>query len=588
MDRSVTKERLVRHVRGSSRARSAEWALKSACLFASLGAISVFAQTAVTPDDLLRRQSEQIQDIKARNDPQSAVRSDEPETRLVKRIPVAEVPCIPITTVQLTGEFAEDLANALAGEDGHDSPRGKCIGSQGVQVLIDRVQNALVARGLITTRVHAPDQDLNSGTLVLEITPGRVGAIRAADSTVSPIKASAYAFSEGQVLNLRDVEQTVENVRRLAGADLKVEIVPSENAGFSDLVLSYAEGRSIWANLGVDDTGSRSTGKWQGNLALHWDNPLNRADSLYLGVGGDLGDRWAGPRGTDNHLVSYSIPFGHWSLQGSASRSRYTQEVAGAFQNYTFHGRSADARLKLERVAHRSADARTMVSLEGFSRRSENYIDDTEVLVQRRRTGGWELSTEHTQYLPASTWSFEYRYRRGTGAFGAIPAPEEIFNEGTSRMRLSQVLVRYQTSWPALGLPGQAPGFSSVWRSQWAHTPLTPQDRFCFGGRHTVRGFDGASNMCGDSGWTSRNEVTFALPEVPVQLYAAIDAGRARGPSAPPSSWLLGWVTGFRSSLRLEKSTQLQLDAFIGIPLRKPSWFSSSDYTGGFNLQVLF
>ena len=94
--------------------------------------------------------------------------------------------------------------------------------------------------------------------------------------------------------------------------------------------------------------------------------------------------------------------------------------------------------------------------------------------------------------------------------------------------------------------------------------------------------------MCGDSGWTSRNEVTFALPEVPVQLYAAIDAGRARGPSAPPSSWLLGWVTGFRSSLRLEKSTQLQLDAFIGIPLRKPSWFSSSDYTGGFNLQVLF
>ena len=588
MDRSATKWRLVRQTRVRVLAHGAVRALKSACLCASFGALSVFAQTVETPDDLLRRQSDQIQDIKARNDPQSAVRSDEPESRLVKRIPAAEEPCIQIAAVKLLGAFAGDLTNTLAGEDGNDPPQGKCIGSQGVQTLIDRVQNALIARGLVTTRVHAPDQDLNSGTLVLEITPGRVGTIRAAGSPVSPIKTSACAFSEGQVLNLRDIEQTVENVRRLAGADLKVEIVPSETPGFSDLVLSYATGRPIWANLGIDDTGSRSTGKLQGNLALHWDNPLNRADSLYLGVGGDLGDRWSGPRGTDNHLVSYSIPFGYWTLQGSASRSRYTQQVAGAFQNYAFHGRSGDARLKLERVAYRSADARTIVSLEGFSRRSENYIDDTEVLVQRRRTGGWELAAEHTQYLPTSTWNFEYRYRRGTGAFGAIAAPEELFNEGTSRMRLSQVQVRYQTVLPSLGLPGLAPGFSSTWRSQWAHTPLTPQDRFCFGGRYTVRGFDGASSMCGDSGWSSRNEVTLALPETPVQLYAGLDAAKARGPSAAPSSWLLGWVTGFRASLRSQASAQIQLDAFLGIPLRMPSWFSSSDYTGGFNLQVLF
>lgn len=555
---------------------------------ACLGVSSALAQVSTGPDDLLRRQNEQIQDIKTRNDPQAEVRSQGIATLESKRLP-AETPCLTISEAVLKGFLAEEHASALSGERHDDPPQGKCIGSQGVQILIDRVQTALIANGFITARVLAPDQDLKSGTLVLKSVPGYIGSIRLntqADDRL--VQDSAYAFAEGSPLNLRDIEQTVENVRRLSGADLKVEIVPAQQAGFSDLLLSFTEGRSVWANLDIDDAGSRSTGKLQGNLALHWDNPLQRADTLYLNVGGDLGDRSDGPRGTDSHLIHYSIPFGYWSVQGSVSRSRHDQQVIGAFQNYKFHGSSGDARLKVERVVHRSADARASLSLEAFARRSENHIDDTEVLVQRRRTGGWELVAQHTQYLPSSTWNVDYRYRRGTGAFGAIAAPEELFGEGTSRMRMSQLQLRYQTSLPWLGLPGQAPGFTSLWRGQWAHTPMTPQDRFCFGGRHTVRGFDGASSMCGDSGWFIRNEISMALPDAPVQVYAGVDGGKARGPSAAPSSWLLGWVAGARATLRTQTPGQVHLDAFVGIPLRKPSWFPTSNYTTGFNLQVMF
>ncbi|WP_423739714.1 ShlB/FhaC/HecB family hemolysin secretion/activation protein [Cupriavidus basilensis] len=58
-------------------------------------------------------------------------------------------------------------------------------------------------------------------------------------------------------------------------------------------------------------------------------------------------------------------------------------------------------------------------------RQSNNYIDDTEIEVQRAApaAGSWGLT--HREYFGASTLDATLAYRRGTGAFGAMAAPEE-------------------------------------------------------------------------------------------------------------------------------------------------------------------
>ena len=136
-------------------------------------------------------------------------------------------------------------------------------------------------------------------------------------------------------------------------------------------------------------------------------------------------------------------------------------------------------------------------------RKSDNYIDDTEIEVQRRRTGGWELGLNHREYLGASTLDMNLAYRRGTGAFRAMPAPEEDFGEGTSRMQVitadAQWLIPFQ-------LGAQRPLYRQLAR-QWNRTPLAPQDRFSIGGRYTVRGFDGELTLMGERGWVLRNEI---------------------------------------------------------------------------------
>ncbi len=61
-------------------------------------------------------------------------------------------------------------------------------------------------------------------------------------------------------------------------ADANIEILPSEGEGGqigeSDLKISYAQAIPFRLNVGLEDSGSTSTGKWQASATLSWDNIL--------------------------------------------------------------------------------------------------------------------------------------------------------------------------------------------------------------------------------------------------------------------------------------------------------------------------
>ena len=150
---------------------------------------------------------------------------------------------------------------------------------------------------------------------------------------------------------------------------------------------------------------------------------------------------------------------------------------------------------------------KTSAYVAGWLRNSHNYIDDTEVEVQRRRLAGWEVGLTHREFVGAATFDADIGYRHGTGMLSALPAPEEAFGEGTSRSALitadAQLNVPFQIS-------KQHFRYNAAWRAQWNRTPLVPQDRFQIGGRYTVRGFDGENTLLGDRGWPGNPADGFA------------------------------------------------------------------------------
>lgn len=498
--------------------------------------------------------------------------------------PEAEAPCFPIHAIALDGANSADFQWTLDGlRSGADAALGRCLGIEGINVATQRAQQALMGKGYVTSRILLQPQDLSGGQLTLTLIPGRVRQVRLAEGT--PQRATlrnALPVQPGDILNLRAIEQGLENLKRVPTAEADIQIVPAEQPGESDLVIQWTQAFPFRFTASVDDSGTRGTGKYQGSATVSYDHWLTLNDLFYVTFNHDLGGGDAGSRGTRGHTVHYSLPWGYNTFSVTAFESRYYQSVAGFSQDYVYSGTSTTTEASLSRLVYRDARRKTSISAKAWMRRSTNSIDDTEVLAQRRATGGWGLGVSHKEFIGNATLDLNLSHKRGTAAFHATPAPEEAFGEGTSRMRVTTADINLDLPF---ALAGQQLRYQGNWRAQWNGTPLTPQDRFAIGGRYTVRGFDGESSLLAERGWLLRNDLGLALPAIGAQVYLGVDYGQVSGPSARwlQGTHLAGAALGLRGGLG-----KLSYDFFVGRPISKPQHFRTASTTAGFSLMTSF
>lgn len=526
-------------------------------------------------ENVLRQQQEQTPDVRLEQ-PKPASKTE--------HLPLDETPCFIIQHLELLGDASARFQWLLqAANQPDDAVVGRCLGSQGVSLVMKRMQNALVERGFVTSRILASPQDLSQGKLILTLIPGHIHAVRfAAGSSLRATQWNALPAKPGDILNLRDIEQALENFKRLPTADADIQITPSESTdaqpGDSDLVITWKQGNPFRLSLSADDSGSKSTGRYQGSATLSFDDWWTLNDLFYVSVNHDLDGKSRQTRGTEGYTFHYEIPYGYWLLGWTASHYDYRQAVAGANQTYLYSGNSDNQDIKLSRLLYRDAVRKFGAYLRGWMRSSSNYIDDTEVQVQKRRMAGWEAGLTHKEFMGDATLDTSFAWRQGTGAMSSLPAPEENFGEGTSRPEL-------RTAELQLTLPFRLAAtqwrYSANWRAQWNSTPLVPQDRFSIGGRYTVRGFDGENVLSAERGWLLRNDLALGLGSSGQELYIGLDYGEVDGPSAESLAGkrLAGGVLGLRGGFK-----SFSYDLFIGQPYKKPKHFQTANTTAGFNL----
>jgi len=561
----------------------------------SLFSVATYAGAAIidraAQEQLLQQERER--QLREQQDISPDVRLPTPDFQSNRLVyPESESPCFTISNVTLSGESAARFQFALSAvTQGNDPAINRCLGAQGINVLMSRVQNAIIARGFVTSRVLAAPQDLNSGLLQLTVIPGKVRKVRfAEDVTARATKWNTLPIQPGDILNLRDIEQGLENFKRIPTTEVDIQIEPADgpdaSPGASDVVIKYQQRFPFRLSLSVDDAGFDSTGKYQTGITLSGDNLLMLNDLFYINYNHDLGGGESGKRGSDGQSIHYSLPVGYWLFGFTSSSYDYHQEVSGINQSYLYSGRSENSDIKASRLIYRNAINKTYLSLRGFFRKSSNYIDDTEIEVQRRRTAGWEIGFNQIWYLGRSLLDYSLAYKRGTGALNVLKAPEENFDEGTSRMQILTVDLGFNlpftinTSWGK-----QALRYSTQIRGQYNFTPLSPQDRFSIGNRYTVRSFDGQLSLSADNGWFMRNELSALIGNTGQSVYWGLDYGEVDGQSSDLllGRQLAGTVLGLRGGYK-----GFSYDVFVGKALKKPKGFATAKTTLGFNVNLTF
>ena len=552
-------------------------------------------------EQILREQQRE-QQYRRQMQPPVDVRLDDPAAKQeVPRLPLDEKPCFSIQDITLTGDSASRFKFALTKAlERSDFKPGMCLGAQGINIIMTLAQNAVIERGYTTTRILAAAQDLKSGHLELTVVPGRIQSIRFVDADGKEQTGrgarhtNAFPSSPGDILNLREIEQALENLKRIPTAETDIQIAPAETPNESDVIIRRVQRKIPFRGMvSLDDAGSRATGRYQANVALFADSLLGLSDIFYVSYGQNIfhapqqknadGDKI--DSGTRSWAMHYSVPFGNWLLALNHSAYRYHQAVAGIIENYDYNGDSEFSDIGLTRLMYRDAKRKTYLGFKLWRRQSHNYIDDTEIDIQRRRTAGWAVNADHKEYIGNAAVGLGLGYRRGTGAGNSLRAPEEDLGEGTSRPQI--ITANATLNWP-FALGKQSFVYDGSLHAQWSRTPLILQDRLSIGGRYTVRGFDGETTFAGDRGWVWRNSLGWRyLPAH--QVYLAADMGQVSGPSTrtqPGNRLLAGAVVGMKGQFLTVG--QVYYDVFIGGPVHKPSRFETDSAVAGFNLTYLY
>lgn len=563
------------------------------------------AQQAPTPADTAaaaRANAEQNQQLQQQRDAQQrdatvqapVVRSEVPRVQGWPELP-AEQPCFRIDSLSL--DVPPNLPDAVRSHGASELPldrfafarewlahyRGQCIGKAGLDVLTKGLQQAILSEGYITTRVLLPAQDLSTGTLKFALVPGVIRKLRYTDPDTRGTWKTAFPARDGDLLNLRDLEQGLEQSKRVASQDVDMKIEPTDTPGESDVVISMKRAKPWSVVASVDNSGSRATGKLQGNLSVGIDNPLGLNDVLTAGASQDLefGDKRLGSHGFNG---SYSLPWGYWTATLSGSANTYYQNIAGVNQTFVSSGNSQTAALRLARVLRRSQTDVFGVEFQLSKRFGETFIDGTDIPTQRRNNTFIEAGLTDRHYFGTSQFDGTLAYRQGIGGLGATPDPHP--DGPTYRYHLAVLDTNLSVPF---AVKTQSFRYVTTVHAQFTNDTLFYLDDLTIGSRYTVRGFDGETMLAAEKGFYWRNELQMPLGQTGQTLYTGIDYGHVFGPNTAflAGTQLAGAVIGLRGNVGT-RIGGFAYDVFAGTPVYKPAAFPTARVTLGFQATAQF
>ncbi|WP_243656863.1 ShlB/FhaC/HecB family hemolysin secretion/activation protein [Paucimonas lemoignei] len=546
---------------------------------------------AQVTEEGLRRQEERTREQQQQIQPKADVLQPQAPIIVPTRLPV-EQPCFVIQGVELIGPDAVRFG-WLA--DSASPYLGQCVGVAGLRHIAAALDAKLIELGYVTSRVTLPQQNLNDGILTMQLHVGRVAQItmRKAEKDKPQDDGwgtwrNAFPVAEGDVLNVRDLEQGVEQMKRLPSQNVATELEPGANPDTSNVVILRQSG-TVWEHVRggvtIDNSGSRTLGLTQLSGYLSLDNLLGLNDIISISANTNAENLAANHR-SQSASFNYSIPWGYNTFSYSKSYSRFAQTVAGTTVQFLSSGTGVNDEIKWHRTVVRTSATKAGFYTALATRRANSFLDDVELVVQRRRTSSVETGITYKQLIGDASLDFELGYRHGVNW---RDAQDDLPSSSSGGLTLRPDITILTGSFSKPFKIGSTPlQYSASIRAQYTPDQTLSVDQIAIGNRFTVRGFDGDNVLLAESGYFIRNDLS-----IPVKLmdnlvavaYLGLDFGRVWGPSTAllVGDKLAGTAVGLRGQWQ-----QLQFDLSLGAPIYKPVGFRTRSWSPYLSLTYAF
>lgn len=485
-------------------------------------------------------------------------------------------PCFVIRRIELSGAtlLSPSAKNRLT------APWiNQCLDMARLTRLTDAVSDWYISRGYITSRAFLTEQDLSGGILHLAVLEGKLQHIRLEGVPDRTLKMT-FPGLEGKILNLRDIEQGMEQLNRIRQRPVEIEILPGDRQGYSVVNLTATPEFPLSGSVSFDNSGQKSTGTGQLTGALYGNNLLGLADKWFIS-GGRSSD-FSNSKDAQNFAAGVSIPYGYGLLDYSYSWSNYLSTIDNNGYLWRSTGDTETHRLTGSWVLFRNGDIKTGLSAGITHRINRNYLDDVLLATSSRKLSSVSLGINHTQKIASGVATLNPTFTQGVPWLGAEDDNDKQGDVPKAEFR----------KWSLNG-SFQRPVADKLWwltsvYFQWSPDRLYGSERLTLGGETSVRGFK-EQYISGDNGGYWRNELNWSLFTLPwvgdVGVLAAIDGGwlKKDGQDRYASGTLWGTALGLTATNR-GYSSQFT----VGTPVDYPDWLAPDHLVIYYRFSVAF
>ncbi len=507
-------------------------------------------------DDFSRRQEQQQQLQRLENLKQVTPSG---VTSRADRAPGGEAksngPCFNISRVEIEGATRLSAAEFRKITQRYDN---RCIGVADITTLLKAITDLYLDKGFVTSRAYVPPQDIAGTELLrLVVVEGTISDIYFNGQPAERNGSFATAFPgvKGEVANIRDVEQGLDQINRLSSNDAKTSMLPGKEDGTSILNVENKPSKRWYASISNNNLGQKSTGYSQSNFSFGFDDLLGFIDQIGLSYGHSGPDYpWSDDgRGRSNsYSVNTSVPYGYWTFSANGSWYEYDSTIPGSFGPIETSGNSGQVGFGIDRVILRDKDSITTLRGRLTYKQTDNFLLGNRIEVGSRRYTIGALGLSRSQRMLGGVIALDFSVDKGLDLFDAVEAGEPGAGMADPRFLKFNTTVSATRPFEAAG---QRFELTTLLNAQYSPDNMFGAEQIGLGGSSNVRGLR-ESVIFGNNGFFSRNELMWrtmpwegtSLAPVLGELrpYLGLDYGRVFSqyrfdiPDGHLASWTVG------------------------------------------------